>query len=414
MQTTEIGAAGTHWPVLIDVRVIDWLTANVKNEPARHELVIAYHAWTRRGYFSINTGRVDACHGSACRKAIRKALVDCPFIRLTRDAKIKKHAAIHQFFGLDSKSKTSHLKQPTDSALSGASPRVGRCRRVVLDCQWLRQRAIRWCSWCLERGFDIACDFFGITERAKAIFDSISRVGLPENDDFTNDIDDEKNATTGRSKRDWARDFVAKCRRGSVLRVSRIKSGRLYQPLTNAPRLMRREMTIDGEKMTEVDLSSAYWAVLSAELPDSDERDRMIDSLQAGLWYSDLAAEAGVEFATNGELKVATQTQCLTGQDQRLESRPLWVALKRLYPTLSRIIQRIRDESGASGLTHFLTSLEGRVMAPVHLCVIALGIPALPLHDGILVPLSAAERVADVIRTVATEKLGFTPLVKIK
>ncbi|EMI17834.1 hypothetical protein RMSM_05244 [Rhodopirellula maiorica SM1] len=413
MDTTQIGAAGTDWRILVAIRFFDWIEENVKNASARYELMIAYHAWTKRGHFSINTGRVDGTHGSTTRKAIAKALVDCPYIELVRDAEIKKHAAIHRFCGLDSRSISGNPNQPTDSGLGGSSP-GRRCRVVMLDATWLMTRAIRWCTWCAERNYEICCDFFGITKRAKAIFETFQKVTPPTNDKFLREISDEKNAETGLSKRDWSARLLRKMRDGSLLRVARNKSGRVYHSLTNTPRLMRKEMLIDGERMIEVDLKSAYWAVIAAQLPEGDEKDRMVAGVQSGHWYADLGNEAGVDFPTSDDLKVATQVQCLTGQDQRLDSRPLWVALRRRFPIAASMIQGIRDDVGASGLTHYLTRLEGSVMTPVHDRLIDMGIDFLPLHDAVLVPESAAERVADVIRAIGESILGFTPRVSVK
>jgi hypothetical protein len=215
-----------------------------------------------------------------------------------------------------------------------------------------------------------------------------------------------------------ARESVAMYHRrslmGDVMRQVRSLSGRYYHWLSRCPRLLRRMLTIDGERLAEADVAASYFTFLAGQLPDGAERRRVVSLIRSGDWYEWLADSVG--FGGDGdEIKVEAQRQLLFGIDWRVASRPLWRPFAAAFPALAALINRIRrDVGGASGLAHYLSRLEGAVMGRATRELAASGVRCLPLHDGILCGESSVDHAAAVIRQIFTEVLGFEPLVRKK
>jgi len=202
---------------------------------------------------------------------------------------------------------------------------------------------------------------------------------------------------------------------GEILRRVKYLAGRIYHWLTTCPRVLRRLLTIGGERLAEADLGSSYFTLLAGHMPAGRERDRLISLLQAGGWYSWLQSFNVVDGGDLATVKIEAQRQLLFGRDWRVESRPLWGCMISEFPTLGQVIERNRKtHKGPSGFAHWLSREEGRVMRPALASLHDCGVLALPLHDGNLVGEQSVEQAADAIRESARKVLAFEPLVKIK
>ena len=209
---------------------------------------------------------------------------------------------------------------------------------------------------------------------------------------------------------DFADDPLAFCFR---------KAGRLYYPLVNQPKSLRRQFIQfrwggDIVPTAEIDLSSSYWAFLLAMLPPGDDVDVLAKDLEDGLVYERLASACTTQqWPDRRKLKVAVQVQCLFGQDG-FGKQPLWGALSTRYPTLARYVAAVRlgkghvlRQDGARELSRLLTTAEGAFFIDRLLADLASkGIPALPIHDAVIVPAPVAETVR-AYAEAAIRKLGI-------
>ena len=200
--------------------------------------------------------------------------------------------------------------------------------------------------------------------------------------------------------------------------------GRCYYPLVNQPRGLRRtnlRLFHNGEwqQCAEVDMSSAYYVFLASWLDPSECRDQLIDDLVGGNFYERLNEESGGEFSANDRdlLKVATQIECVFGKlggRSGFGKGKRFLAMSRLYPDLSRFIMHKRRNHDVKWLSRKLTNAEGSLFIDCLLQhIVNSGIPCLPIHDGLVVPESAAEQVRIWCCELAKKRLGFEPNFKV-
>jgi hypothetical protein len=415
VHTTSLADAGD-WTISIHRALLNWLREHVPCKDAIHEIVIAYHSWRRHGHFSIATRRIDATASSQVRRHVLAAMRACPYIRRITSY-IPGRQSIRYGFSLPETRKIERSGieffdreqdvegAPTDNGYvyhvqSSVSVRYS------IGHSWLMNRALRWLCLCKENGLQIACDLFGDSTIGQAVFRAIELIDFPKNRDWI--------ATDEPEKIGWRVSYHARCLGGQMLRMLRTRRGRMYHPLTSCPRDLRSRLTINGERLCEVDLRSTYWTLLVGQLWDGDERDRAVTAIRMGRWYELLAAEAGLSPDDRGRLKVQTQIQCLFWRDGHPDSsRPLWLALRRLYPVLARLILSVRERAGATGLSDYLTWLESQVMYPVYETLAAKGVPHLPLHDAVLVGRSHVKLATNLLRKIGEERIGFLPAIKI-
>ena len=81
---------------------------------------------------------------------------------------------------------------------------------------------------------------------------------------------------------------------------------------------------------------------------------------------------------------------------------------------MCELIQARRNQLGISGFAKHLMRLEGRLMDTVQYQLIDLGIPAIRLHDGMLVGASHVETTKRVIAKLGKKLFGITPSTKQK
>ena len=200
--------------------------------------------------------------------------------------------------------------------------------------------------------------------------------------------------------------------------------GRCYYPLVNQPRGLRRtnlRLFHNGawEQCAEVDMSSTYYVFLASWLDPSKCRDELIIDLVGGNFYERLNDESGGEFSENDRdlLKIATQIECVFGKlggRSGFGKGKRFLAMSRLYPDLSRFIMHKRRNHDVKWLSRKLTNAEGSLFIDCLLPhIVNAGIPCLPIHDGLVVPESAAEQVRSWCCELAQERFGFGPKFKV-
>jgi len=201
--------------------------------------------------------------------------------------------------------------------------------------------------------------------------------------------------------------------------VNRV-DGRLYYPLVNQPRGLRKanmRLQFNGrmERTCEVDMSSTYYVILASELRPSECKERLVQDFFEGIFYEQLNEEAGGEYSKDDRdlLKIAVQIDCLFGKE-RFGHTKLFKAMGSLYPDLAAFIRDKRNRHDGTWLSKKLTNAEGKLFIDIMLpAVVSLGIPCMTIHDALIVPESVAMQVQSLCLHLATERLGFTPRMKI-
>ncbi len=205
-------------------------------------------------------------------------------------------------------------------------------------------------------------------------------------------------------------------RQNPLLYLSRT-AGRCYYPLTNQPKILRRQhlkFDCNGqiEASAEVDMSATYWVLLTSMLDSSRCRAQLIRDLTDGLFYQKLNREIGSSFTDTQELKAAVQKDCLFGR-QDFGKTLLFSAMERLYPDLARLIRHKRTHHSVSWLSDVLTNAEASFFIDKLLpFIVDADVPALPVHDAVIVPASRAKEVESWSRDLASEHFGFCPKFK--
>lgn len=195
-------------------------------------------------------------------------------------------------------------------------------------------------------------------------------------------------------------------------------AGRCYYPLVNQPKALRHrhlKFRHNGliEDTAEVDMSATYWVLLARILDPSPCKEMLIQDLVTGHFYQRLNAEIGNGYEDPADLKRAVQKDCLFGQ-RNFGRTKLFTTMERIYPDLARLIRHFRINHPVRWLSDRLTNAEGEFFIDTVLpFVVNAGIPALPIHDAVVVPASTAERVKRCCCDLARAHFGFEPKFKI-
>lgn len=270
-----------------------------------------------------------------------------------------------------------------------------------------------WRAFCISRDYPVTYDYDGSTAYGAASFASLECTRLPERVDWS----DFPGSTESLR---WTRRLFLALSRGGFRRLCRRIYGRLYHPLVNLTKWLRRklQMLYEGawQAVAEVDLSCTYWVILASCLPDCAERRDLVDILSGADgrdFYTELNAACATPYASRDLVKPEVQKQCLfwkvwAHMDEK--SRPLWFALRRRFPRLAAFINRMRSTMNGTYFSEFLTRRESAFFVDHMLPLVhGMGIPVLTIHDCLLVPSSVAQKVLSLCQREAEAFFGFVP-----
>jgi hypothetical protein len=273
-----------------------------------------------------------------------------------------------------------------------------------------------WRGYCLKHGYPVAFDPDGVTDFGAATLGCIDLLSLPASLPWA---DLASHAKSSASLSHW-KQVAWKMRNSCYVRCcSRIR-GRLYHPLVNMPRALRRRLRIrwlaEDEPVATVDMSGTYWALLTKYIRDPVERAEVREILSSGDIYQELAIAADMAGVTRDYVKAEVQKQCLfwVRFNTAWSARPLWRAMKARFPSLWQAVFDLRKQYSGSQLSDLLTHAEADFFVDRVLPDVASeGVPCLTIHDCLLVPASAAEFVKLRMEEAAEEVLGWVPKFKI-
>lgn len=382
-------------------------------ETIGHEMRLAFSQFLRSGRFGLNTKRLDSVHGVEARKTLIRTLAVCTEVVKGHSANGQAKQRVFSFPGV----KKALKKPPTDKGNGSYLLEVDSHWATwrMIPCEWLMARHDKWTAYCRTNNLHQNLDVDGSTDWGKATLESLDKIKVPS-------------VSSSDKPENQAR--LDKLTDSGVLRLVFRRHGRMYHPLTNLAKVDRRRCTLNGHETTEVDLHASYATLLTSWLPPED-RQGLIAELQSGRFYGPSEAAyaefarqtaytmTGQGFSTEAitdrlrGVKVEWQRQCLFSRDGR--HRPLLADLEQRHPALAKLITRIRLSQGATGLSHMLTSAEGRLFVDTAIpTVFRQGVSVVGIHDGLIVPVDQAEQVKQTLERIAYRQLGFVPGISIK
>lgn len=385
-----------------------------------HELRLAFARYLRHGYFSLNHRVLDAVHGSRARKQLMSVVSSISVVVKGHSPENRSKQRVFTLSGV----KKADPKWPTYSG-QGCDRLVVDGRVMVwrmVDAEWMYARHVRWTEFCRQNKLEQRLDFQGSTDWGAATLESLDAARLPTTTANTATSD----------KQEISQDRLDKLTKTGVLRMVYRRHGRMYHPVTNFAKADRRRAIAVGEATAEVDMHACYAVILASWLDDSERADVVAD-LQSGQWYApyqaaydEFADRKADEMRASGAtpeaiadrlrgVKVEWQRQCLFARDSRPDSNPLWAVLVQRHPALAKLIWRLRLRYGVSGLSHMLTSAEGRLFVDTAIPALhRAGIHVIGIHDGLIVPESRAAEAQQILERIAYQQLGFVPAIKAK
>ncbi|TCM18163.1 hypothetical protein EDF56_105514 [Novosphingobium sp. PhB165] len=189
--------------------------------------------------------------------------------------------------------------------------------------------------------------------------------------------------------------------------------GESYQQVKKAE---RKRLSINGEPIAEVDIQASYLTILhhllGAPPPEADPYD--IPGIPRGvvkIWVTITLGNNGFHHRWPKESKQRYAEQSKSEQADLERDHPF----KSTQATILEHLPLLKDWPNCAvrwGDLQFLESCA--VIDATHRLAMEYGIPALPLHDALLVPVSKANIAKEVLSECFYQKVGIRPKIAIK
>ena len=192
------------------------------------------------------------------------------------------------------------------------------------------------------------------------------------------------------------------------------KGGRLYSDgkgsYQNIPRSERLKITIDGERVCEIDIRASYLTILHALYHVPFRVSAEVDPYQvAGIPRNVVKAWCTVRFGTKGARTrwpadaIEKYAEDNGGSDLReFKIRDVEREFCRKFPLMGGWSEL--KETWAD-----LMWLESEAVVSAVILLMRSGVPSLPVHDSLLVPLSAEAMATDILSNNYSHVCGVTP-----
>lgn len=207
---------------------------------------------------------------------------------------------------------------------------------------------------------------------------------------------------------------------GDMGYVSCKSNGRLFTSINRLESTVRDRITIAGEDVKEIDLSSSqpfFMGWLSGIKP-------LIEAVEAGEFYErinehydepfDFSTPYGRSEFKSDYMSFAYQgNRGFRGAD-KFQHREMNRAIEKAYPGLSEWINSYLANNGKNSLVHKLQRVESdffiKEMLPI---AQRLGMKVTPIHDGIAIGESRAEELKELMENRLSRKTSIHPVFKL-
>lgn len=193
------------------------------------------------------------------------------------------------------------------------------------------------------------------------------------------------------------------------------KTGRIFNPVTSMPRLLRSCLLIDGRPTVEVDIKNSQPLLLATLYPETSlERSKYLSVVQRGTFYEEIQHASGLSAMSREDVKKLILTHALYGRDCWNESirkgfvslfpelwSLIWGAKKEDYKALPLRMQKLEADCMITGVLAEIAALPGNI-------------PALTIHDGVITLQEHTATILASIKNNVSLRCGYTPQVLVK
>lgn len=216
------------------------------------------------------------------------------------------------------------------------------------------------------------------------------------------------------------REFCFKCMEnkeyfGSVDK----RTGRYFYAGTSLSKDMRAQLLMDGEEVSEIDLSAsqAFFAATLYKEGEEDERDKFLSFIE-GDFYTMMNKSAGSPFKDRDAAKTGCFVQIFFGSHKM--NGPMNQAMRKEFPILQKRIYDLKrshpnENKSKKGNQYFATLLQ-KIEAD---CIFAVvkelekkKIKCLTVHDSIICKKKHKDEVSKLMLTIIENKVGLRPILK--
>lgn len=382
------------------------------------EIRLMFRSFLRNGYFKFDTNVVKFIYNQDFYRKLLKTIQ--PFTKVIKDA--HRGECCHRVFLLKGiESTSSECITYSERQCYSLFPSNELLTYRTIEPEFLNYRYEKWSEYCDLHGLENNVDFDGRTKWGAILLETqrslLVPLVAPEPDDRREYDESDKAAY-----RQHVQNRLDKYQAG-IPNFATKKHGRAYHATTGNPIEVRRQMLIDGERTTEIDLSATYWALLISLMDECEEKEELKQIVQSEAgFYSIFDFSVLPEFITpkgstkrvRVNRKVEVMKHCLFLNSNKAMP-PLRQQLKHRFPMLDALICSLREKNTPTGLSHILTRREGKIFIDVMIPKIHhLGCKPNSNHDGIIVPLSYANEVWQLMMETLTDYLGFAPRLNAK
>jgi hypothetical protein len=190
------------------------------------------------------------------------------------------------------------------------------------------------------------------------------------------------------------------------------RSGRVYYSVANLPKVLRRQIRLDGKKTLELDLAASQPTLLATLYPDGcDEREAYLADVQSGSFYERFAKAAGKRWDRD-RAKTEFFNQIAYGSYYNRSKYELLPAFKQRYPILESIMAA-NKKGGNDKLPLLMQGKEAAIVigGACDECAVRT-IKVLPVHDSIIVKASEATAAREILSKHWLSQTGITAQIK--
>jgi len=254
---------------------------------------------------------------------------------------------------------------------------VGVCPKKLNE--WQRLRLIKAYARKLARDSKIS-------PALKWIEESLTRVTLPESEVLRETMQDARTEPSAREAMDYLRGYISPYNR----KLTRIGyAGTIYTPIMSLPRRLVPTLLIDGEPVSQLDITSAHPSTIPCLLIEAEQKyqiaggiaeaHRLAEALESGRFYDQLASELGIDTKLAKKRFLAA----LNGENRHTYNEELFQKFGEKFPVAKKVIGIIR-RSDRKRLNAKMASLLARVISLTIETCSKLQIPVYPRTDEIV------------------------------
>jgi hypothetical protein len=214
----------------------------------------------------------------------------------------------------------------------------------------------------------------------------LSRVDLPESDALRTALQNPITEPSARNGMNFLRGYLSPTERKVALAKY---VGTIYTPISSLPSEVVSTLMIDGEPVSQLDITSAHPSTIPCLLIEAEQKyqiaggiaeaHQLAEALESGRFYDQLASELGIDTKAAKKRFLAA----LSGENRHTYNEELFQKFGEKFPVAKKVIGIIR-RSDRKRLNAKMASLLARVISLTIETCSKLQIPVYPRTDEIV------------------------------